>query len=258
MSARLLKTATSNAFSTTLNGNIAAGDTTIALTSTTGLQAPGVLVIDRQDSVGTNTPTLREFITYTGISTNNITGVTRGVAGSQAQSHNSGGNVEETMSVTHWGDLVDFLTTSHDSAGNILTSLATISTVRVLTHLNASGASISGRFPLHPVWVVSGGVSNATTSVGKPLPMPQVGEFQSFSMVLRTPASGASLFIDINKNGTSIFTDQNTRLLIPGGGTYVSTASIGTRTFVPGDIFTVDIDGGGGSGSDLTILGRAL
>lgn len=77
-------------------------------------------------------------------------------------------------------------------------------------------------------------------------------------MVLRTPASGASLVIDINKNGTSIFTDQNTRLLISGGGTYASTASIGTKGFTAGDILSADIDMGGGSGSDLSIIGRGL
>ena len=76
--------------------------------------------------------------------------------------------------------------------------------------------------------------------------------------MLRTPASGSSLVLDINKNGTSIFTDQNTRPTIVGGGTFVSTASIGTKTLNAGDIFTMDIDIGGGTGADLTVIGRAL
>ena len=264
MAINLWDVATTNAFSSTLNGTIAAGDTTITLTSVTGLVAPGVLCIDREDANVTATPLLREYVSFTGISSLQITGVTRAVAGSTGQAHSSGAIIEENMSVTHWGDLKDFLEVAHTSAGKILTSTATITdildvvTTIVRTHLYASGASITGRFPINPTWVVGGTVSLATTSVGKPLPMPQQGFLQFFSAVLRTPASGSSLVLDINKNGTSIFTDQNTRLLISGGGTFVSTASIGTKTLNAGDIFTMDIDIGGGTGADLTVIGRAL
>ena len=75
MAAHLWKVSTDNAFNTTLNGNVLAGDSSITLTSVTGLQAPGVLVIDRQDVVsGDDTPTLREYVSFTGISSNTITG----------------------------------------------------------------------------------------------------------------------------------------------------------------------------------------
>jgi hypothetical protein len=258
MSAQLWETSTSNAFSTSLNGSISSADTSITLTTVTGLQAPGVLVIDRQDGSGNDTPTKREFITFTGISSDTLTGCSRGVAGSSAQAHASGALIEETMSVTHWGGLVDFIKVSHDSAGHVVTSTATISDARVYTRLNASGASIIGRFPIHPGWVVGGLVSLVTTSVGKPLPMPQAGLFEFFSAVLRSPASGSALIVDINKNGSTLFTDSGTRLTIPAGGTYASTASIGIKTFVAGDILSMDIDQGGGLGADLTVLGRAV
>lgn len=268
MTARLLETSTTNAFSTTLNGSVTSPDTAITLTTVTGLVAPGVLVIDRVDGNGNATPTLREYISFTGISGSQITGVTRGVAGSTQQSHSSGAVVEETFSVTHWGDLKDFLEVSHDASGKIITSSATITTARITnetvdtsvitTHLYLSGASITGNFPINPTWVIGGSISGATTIVGKPLNMPQAGRFTFFSAVLRQTTSGVSLVIDINKNNTSIFTDQNTRLLIPGGGTYISTASIGTKTFNAGDVFTVDFDFGGGNAADLTILGHAL
>lgn len=258
MSAQLWETSTSNAFSTSLNGSISSSDTNITLTTVTGLTAPGVLVIDRQDGSGNDTPTAREFITYTGISTNTLTGCSRGVAGSSAQAHSSGALVEETMSVTHWGDLIDFLQVSHDAAGKIVTSSATISDARIQTRLNASGASITGRFPIHPGWVVGGLVSLATGGVGKPLPMPQDGLITFFSAVLKSPASGSALILDINKNGSTLFTDQGARLTIPAGGTYASTASLGIKTFVAGDILSMDIDQGGGLGADLTVLGRAV
>ena len=257
MAARLLEAGTINAFSTTLNGAISASDATIALTTTTGLVAPGVICVDRTDGSGNATPVKREYISFTGISSNDITGCTRGLAGSTAQTHNSGAQVEENFSVTHWGDMIDFLQVSHDSSGNIVSSTATISTLRNFTHFNASGASITGRFPINPGWVVGGLVSLATTSVGKPLPMPQEGLFQFFSAVLRSPASGSALIIDVNKNFSSIF-DSGTRPTIAAGGTFVSTASIAIRAFNSGDILTMDIDQGGGLAQDLTVLGRAL
>ena len=121
MAINLWDVATTNAFSSTLNGTIAAGDTTITLTSVTGLVAPGVLCIDREDANGTATPLLREYVSFTGISSLQITGVTRAVAGSTGQAHSSGAIIEENMSVTHWGDLKDFLEVAHTSAGKILT-----------------------------------------------------------------------------------------------------------------------------------------
>ncbi len=142
MSAKLWEVATNNAFSTTLNGNVTAIDTTITLTSTSGLVAPGVLVIDRVDGNNVNTPLMREYITYTGINGNDVTGVSRGVAGSTDQTHLSGAQVEEPMSVTHWGDLIDFLAVSFDAAGHLVTSTATITSM-----LNVSNASIVGLFP---------------------------------------------------------------------------------------------------------------
>ena len=258
MSAKLWETGSVNAFSTTLNGTIAAGDTTITLTTTTGLVAPGVLCFDRVDSTNTATPTKREYISFTGIASNDITGCSRGVAGSSAQAHNSGAVVEENWSTTHWGDATDFLYVSHDVSGNIVaTSTATLTTVRLYTHLNASGASITGRFPLNPGWVVGGAVSLATTSVGRPFPMPQEGFLQFWSATLVGPASGSALIIDVNKNGVSIF-DSGTRPQIGAGGTFVSTASIATKNFTQGDFFSMDIDQGGGLARDLTVLGRAL
>ena len=137
------------------------------MTAVTGLQAPGVLVIDRVDGNGTATNTLREYISFTGISTNTLTGVSRGLGGSAAQAHLSGAVVEENMSISHWNDMLDYLAVSHDTAGNIISSNATITNatlitpfistatittanINVLTVFSAfygSGASINGVFP---------------------------------------------------------------------------------------------------------------
>jgi len=132
--AQFLNAATSNAFATTLDGNVALGDTTILLTTVTGLQAPGILCIDRTNGT-TATPNQREYISYTGISTRTLTGVTRGLGGSTAQPHNSGALVEENMSIDHWNDLIASLSVEHNSAGTHKTAL--------VTTLKASAAEVA-------------------------------------------------------------------------------------------------------------------
>ena len=268
MANTLWPTASANAYNSTLNGVINDTVTTITLTSVTNLSTSGgVLCIDRTD--GTNsTPTKREYVSFTGVSGNDITGVTRGVAGSTAQSHSSGAIIEENWSITHVNDLRSFLLDEHDTTGNHVISTATI-----ITHLQASGASVttsdltvrryfnlisgasvSGNFPITPVWYMPGFASAATTNVMR-LVMPQAGSFQFFTMMTRTPVSTASLTIDVNKNATSIF-DTIGRINILGGGTFASTASILTKAFVAGDTFTADIDTGGNVDS-ITLVGHA-
>src|SRR3990167_10490659 len=85
-----------NYFSTTLNGAINDAVDTITLSSTTNLTAPGVVVIDREDSLGSATPNAREVVAFTGISGSDITGCTRGFDGSTARSHSSGAVVERS------------------------------------------------------------------------------------------------------------------------------------------------------------------
>lgn len=281
MSAKLWEVSTINAFNTTLSGGISDTDTTIGLTSVVGLQFPGILCIDRVDENGDATEVLREFVSFTGVAGNTITGCTRGVAGSTAQNHNSSAVVEENFSVSHWGEMIDFLQVSHGSAGNILTSLATILTLRsdivhVKTHLNASGASVTlnsvdigtrlnasgasvtGYFPtpLRPFWTVNALASSPSPYASAALVMPEAKSFNWFSVTLDKPASGASYVFDVNKNGTSIFA-TGTRLTIVGGGTYASTASIATKTFTRGDTFWIDNDIIGFNSTVATIQAEA-
>jgi hypothetical protein len=64
--------------STTLNGALLATDTTITATSTSGFSATGTFVINEEE------------ITYTGISSNDFTGCTRGANGTTVFAHASG------------------------------------------------------------------------------------------------------------------------------------------------------------------------
>ena len=289
MAVRLWDSASSNAFSTTLNGSLDSSQTTITLTSVTNLPTTGgIICIDRQDSAGNNTPTVREFISYTGISGSDLTGVVRGVAGSTAQAHSSGAVVEETFSVTHWGDLYDYLTAEHTLAGTHVMSAPSLTNARLITSVNASGASMiatdltiqrylnasgaslllsdvridrllnaSGAsllgIPAVILWEIKSSLSGATTILRTPVPIHRAGQWRYANSIIRTVASGVSAIFDINKNGTSIFNDVG-RLLINAGGTFASSASILTKGFNQGDKFSLDYDGQGGLIVDSIVM----
>lgn len=79
-------------------------------------------------------------------------------------------------------------------------------------------------------------------------------------VAVKTAPTGASITIDINKNGTSIWnTTQANRAKVTAGATYGVQTSFDTTSLVEGDIITLDIDGvgSGTSGSDITVIVKA-
>jgi hypothetical protein len=101
------KAPTVNFFSTTLNGAIDDNDVSATLTSVSGLQAPGFLVIDRQDGAGNNTPSAREFVSFTTINGSAVAGLGRAADNSTARSHADGALVEATPTVGLWNDMLN-------------------------------------------------------------------------------------------------------------------------------------------------------
>jgi uncharacterized protein YjbI with pentapeptide repeats len=97
--------------------------TTITFTSsvTSKLQASstmkGVLVIDRVDANGTETPTKTEYIAFTGVTGSTVTGLTRGLANTTDQDHAAGAIVELVPDVTWAQAINDVLTTQHNDDG---------------------------------------------------------------------------------------------------------------------------------------------
>lgn len=74
---------------------------------------------------------------------------------------------------------------------------------------------------------------------------------------VKTAPTGASILIDINKNGTSIWnTTQANRLAITAGNNSGDQTSFDTTSLAEGDVLTFDIDqvGSSVSGADLTIV----
>ena len=84
----------SNPLTTTLNGAINDTTTTIVLTSVVNFPSSGTSHI----TIGT------EDISYTGISGNTLTGVTRGARGTTAASHADGATVTNTSDYVAWGE----------------------------------------------------------------------------------------------------------------------------------------------------------
>jgi len=139
----LWKAPTSNFWSTSLNGDINISVDTITLNSTTGLQYPGYLIIDRENSSGVATPTAREIVKFTGISGFDITGVTRAADGSTARTHSDGALVEAVPTVGMWNDTRDAINVEHAVGGtHTIISSATITAVNI-TSARAATASIT-------------------------------------------------------------------------------------------------------------------
>lgn len=70
-----------------------------------------------------------------------------------------------------------------------------------------------------------------------------------------TAPTGASLIVDVNKNGTTVHTTQSNRATIAASGFTDLADSIQVNTLTTGDYLTVDVDQIGSTiaGSDLTV-----
>lgn len=80
----------------------------------------------------------------------------------------------------------------------------------------------------------------------------------SVRAAVNTAPVGASVIVDVNKNGTTVFTTQGNRPTIAAAGFLSTGTAPDVLTFVAGDYITVDVDqiGSSTAGSDLTVTIR--
>lgn len=111
---------------------------------------PGILVVDRVDVNGNLTPSLTEYISFTGVSGSTVTGLTRGLGGTSAVGHSIGAVVEFVPDVVWADSLNDFLTVAHNYNGTLKTisSLSLVSvtinnSVGNFTNITATGGSLA-------------------------------------------------------------------------------------------------------------------
>ena len=251
----LFVASTANFIQKTLNGSINDTATTITLSSTTSMQAPGYIVIDRENSSGTATPNSREVVSYTGISSNDLTGCTRGADGSTARSHNDGAIIEVSPTAGMWNSLTTVIATAMTSDGYLkaINSPVSISILQVKTYLNASGASVTGigAGGMNAVFQVPGSLASQA-NIGGMLLVPTALDGKFISAGVQTPASLASIGIHILKNNAVYGVCE-----ILANATFASSASIGTAALVAGDRLTLDIRSTASLAGELTVLLRA-
>ena len=81
--------------------------------------------------------------------------------------------------------------------------------------------------------------------------------FGEAEVLVKTAPTGQALIVDINKNGTSLWSaTQANRPQIAAGATAGETTSFDTTTATDDDVLTMDVDqvGSGTAGSDLTVV----
>jgi hypothetical protein len=107
-------------------------------------------------------------------------------------------------------------------------------------------------------WTKTGTLTTTTGSLAFPLPFD--GTILGISARVTTAPTGASILLDVNKNGTTIFTTQANRPAIVASALATATEvqNMDITTFVAGDYLTIDIDQIGSTiaGSNLTVVVR--
>jgi len=102
------------------------------------------------------------------------------------------------------------------------------------------------------VYTVNG---NLTTGTGvQRFYLPQNATIAQVRASVGTAPTGSSLIVDVNLNGTTIFTTQGDRPTIVDGG-FTDTSVPAVTSVVAGDYLTIDIDQVGSTtpGSNLTV-----
>lgn len=112
---------TTNGLQKTLGDALDAGENTMVISNTTGVQdKPGVVVVNRIDTNSAEkSAALREYISYTGVvgTTNgSLTGLTRGLGGTSDQDHAVGSVIEFICDLTVFQAVIDFLLVEHEEA----------------------------------------------------------------------------------------------------------------------------------------------
>lgn len=200
----------------TLANTLNAGET-LTITFSTSVSAvlqasatiPGILVIDRVDSNGTATPSLTEYISFTGVSGSTVTGLTRGLAGTSDIAHSIGAIVEFVPDVT-WADAInDVFTTQHNADGTHK-SLSLISLASVTVNNAVIATSTLDAFTFNSGF---SNMSNATQgnlvafNLGKISPVTN-GTVNQTLVIASTasgllPTFGSNVFNQIERQGSN-------------------------------------------------------
>ena len=104
-------------------------------------------------------------------------------------------------------------------------------------------------------WFVQGTIATGT-NFGPRYVVPQNLTIIKCWLIVRTAPASQSILIDINKNGSTIWSNQSNRGAITASSTTGNTTTFDTTALSAGDYLDLDIDqvGSGTAGVDLTIV----
>jgi hypothetical protein len=151
------------------------------------------------------------------------------------------------------------------NAGTARTNLGAAATVHTHAESDVTGlvADLAGKAAVvHTHNVVfdlsafsKSGVLTTGAGVSR-LPIGAAYTIQSVRAMVGTAPTGAAILVDVNKNGTTIFTTQGNRPSIAAAGNASSAAVPDVTALAAGDFLTVDVDQVGSTvaGSDLTVI----
>jgi len=108
------------------------------------------------------------------------------------------------------------------------------------------------------VLVKKGDLAVGTDVSLMPIPAYCAGIIKEVYIYVKTAPTGSSIIVDVNKNGTTIFTTQSKRPEIAISSNSGTSDEPDVTSFVKNDLFTIDIDQVGSTiaGADLIVLVR--
>lgn len=208
-----------NALQKTLDSQLDSGVTSaITLNNTTGVQnKPGVVVINRISSSGAElNASVREFISFTGVSGNTLTGLTRNVDGSSTdQDHAVGSVVEFVFDAISGQAIIDALLETVDDNGDLdATKVIPASYLDTDTSLTANSDTKVATQKATKAYVDTKRVVSSasyTTDTGTSLNVDNLDLFvitaQAGALLFNnpsgTPTQGQQFIIRIKDNGTA-------------------------------------------------------
>lgn len=227
-----------NFWSTTLNGDISDSVDTITLTSVANLQAPGCIVVDREDGSGTATPGSREVITFTGISGSDLTGCTRGAMNSVARAHTDGALVEAVMGVDYWNDLRNAVAVAltTDGTGLAISGTASIAAIsadsfKTQTIAGTSTASIN---TLTTGTLTSGALHGTTAAFASNASVAGIWGYNigmtSVASISHVAYNASKPYLKVDTDGATVtfnMNESNVHSVVLGGNRTLAVSNVG-------------------------------
>lgn len=143
------------------------------------------------------------------------------------------------------------ISTAGKVSGAALTSLASIP--------SGAGTIPAANLPTNVAvrslyWYVAYPVAASTTRVGIAFTVPFAASFTKAWLNIVTGPTGSNLYVDIHKNGTTIWTTQTNRVQVAAGQTTGNTTTFDVTTLAANDVITAYVDAIGSTAiADLTI-----